>query len=79
VCDNYKVNHDVVGSMGAIVVPPLPPGHTFVMTSIVMQMLTSKGLFVGLQSKDPYSHLGKVKRVFMSSVGRSDFDMDAIS
>ena len=32
--------------------PPLPQGHTFVVTSILMQMLTARGLFSGLRSED---------------------------
>jgi len=78
VCKNYRVDHNAVGSTGAIVVPPLPLGHTFVVTSSLMQMLTSRVLFVELPLKDPYSHMSKVKSVCLSSVGRLDLDMDAI-
>lgn len=72
------VKHYVVGSIGAIVVPPSKPGHTFIVTSILMQKLTSKGLFLGLKSKDPYAQLRKVQRVCMSSMQLPYFDIDAI-
>ncbi|XP_069144451.1 uncharacterized protein [Solanum lycopersicum] len=34
-------------------------GHTFVVTSSLMQMLTARGLFSGIPSEDPYDHIGK--------------------
>ena len=43
--DNYRGNIDIADSDGPIVLPPLPPGHTFVVTSSLMQMLTTRGIF----------------------------------
>uniref|UniRef100_M1DY00 Integrase core domain containing protein n=1 Tax=Solanum tuberosum TaxID=4113 RepID=M1DY00_SOLTU len=54
--DNYRVNFNVAESNGPLVLPPLPPRHTFVVTSSLMQMLIARGLFVGLASKDPHAH-----------------------
>ena len=34
--DNYRGNIDIADSDGPIVLPPLPPGHTFVVTSSLM-------------------------------------------
>jgi len=76
--NNYRVDYDSVESTSAIVLPSLPQGHSFVVTNNLMQMLTSRGLFHGLPSEDPYAHMSKLKSVCMSSVGRPDLDMDII-
>ncbi|KAK6774034.1 hypothetical protein RDI58_029273 [Solanum bulbocastanum] len=34
-----------------------------------MQMLMTRGLFVGLPSEDLYAHMSKLKSVCLSSVG----------
>ena len=47
-------------------------------TSSLMQMLTARGLFSGLPSKDPHSHIAKVRAVCKSCVGRPDLDLDVI-
>ena len=45
----YYRSYDNIGdSDGPLVLPPLPPGHTFVVTSSLMQMLNARGLFSGL-------------------------------
>ena len=41
----YNVYDNIADSDGPLVLPPLPTGHTFVVTSSLMQMLTSRGLF----------------------------------
>ena len=63
---------------GLLVLPPLPPGHTFVLTSILMQMLTARGLFSGLPFEDPHAHISKVRAMCKSCVGRLDLDLDVI-
>ena len=47
-------------------------------TSSLMQMLTARGLFSGLPSKDPHAHITKVRVVCKSCVGRPDLDLDVI-
>ena len=47
-------------------------------TSSLMQMLTARGLFSGLPSKDPHTHTTKVRAVCKSCVGRPDLDLDKI-
>ena len=65
-------------SDGPLVLPPLPPGHTFVVTSSLMQILTARALFSGLPSEDPHAHIAKVSVVCKSCVGRLDLDLDVI-
>ena len=65
-------------SDGPLVLPPLPTGHNFVLTSSMMQMLTARGLISGLPSKDPHAHIAKVSTVCKSCVGRPDLDLDVI-
>ena len=43
----YKGYDNIADSNGPLVLPPQPPGHTFMVTSILMQILTSIGLFKG--------------------------------
>ena len=47
-------------------------------TSILMQMLTARGLFSGLPSEDPHAHIAKVRTVCKSCVGRPYLDLDVI-
>ena len=37
----------IIDSDGPLVLPPLQHGHTFLVTSSLMQMLTTRGLFFG--------------------------------
>ena len=46
--------------------------------SILMQMLTARGLFSGLSFEDPHSHIAKVSAVFKSYVGSPGLDFDII-
>ena len=48
------------------VLPPLPHGHTFVVTSSLMQMLSARGLFSALPSEDPLAHIAKLRSVYKS-------------
>ena len=47
-------------------------------TNILMQILTARGLFSGIHSKDPNAHIAKVREVCKSCVRRPDLDMDVI-
>ena len=47
-------------------------------TSSLMQMLTARGLFLGLPSKDPHYYIAKVRAVCKICVGRPDLDLDVI-
>ena len=58
-CRGYD---DIADSYGPLVLPPLPPDHTFVETSTLMQMLTTRGLFSRLPSEDPHAHIAKVRQ-----------------
>lgn len=42
--DNYRVEFNIFKSERPVVLPPLPPGHTFVVISSLMQMLTTMGV-----------------------------------
>ena len=53
----YRGYDNIVDSDGPLVLPPLPTGHTFVVTSSLMQMLTARGLFPGLPYEDPHAHV----------------------
>ena len=74
-CRGYD---DIADSYGPLVLPPLPPDHTFVETSTLMQMLTTRGLFSRLPSEDPHAYIAKVRAVCKSCVGRPDLDLDLI-
>ena len=74
----YRGYDNIADSDGPLVLPPLPTGHTFVVTSSLMQMLTARGLFSGLPSEDPHAHIAKVRAVCKSCVGRPDLDLDVI-
>ena len=74
----YRGYHNIADSDGPLVLPPLPLGHTFVVSSSLMQMLTARGLFSGLPSEDPHAHIAKVRAVCKSCVGRLDLDLDVI-
>ena len=74
----YKGYDNIADSDGPLVLPLLPPGHTFVVTSSLMQLLTARGLFSGLPSEDPHAHIAKVRAVSKSCVGRPDLDLDVI-
>ena len=41
----YRGYDNIADSDGPLVLPPLPTGHTFVVTSSLMQMLTARGMF----------------------------------
>ena len=60
----YYIGYDnITDSDGPLFLPPLPPGHTFVITSILMQILTAIGLFSGLPYEDPHAHIAKERAV----------------
>ena len=44
----YRGYDNIANSDGPLVLPPLPPGHTFVVTSSLMQMLTVRVFLSGL-------------------------------
>ena len=47
-------------------------------TSSLVQMLTTRGLFSVLPSEDLHAHIAKVRAVCKSCVGRPDLDLDVI-
>ena len=74
----YRGYDNIADSDGPLVLPPLPTGHTFVVSSSLMQMLTARGLFSGLPSEDAHAHIAKVRAVCKSCAGRPDLDLDVI-
>ena len=68
----YRVYNNIADSDGPLVLTPLPQGHTFVVTSSLMQMLIARGFFSGLPSEDPHYHKAKVRVVYKSFVGMPD-------
>ena len=66
----YRGYDNMADSDGPLVFPPIPQGHTFVVTSSLMQMLTARGL--------PHALIAKVRAVRKSCVGRLDLDLDVI-
>ena len=48
----YRGYDTIADSNDPLVLPPLPQGHTFVVTSTLMQMLTARGLFSELPFED---------------------------
>ena len=59
----HSGNINITDSYGPLVLAPLPYGHMFLVTSTLMQMLTAKGLFLGLPSEDPHAHIVKLRSV----------------
>ena len=49
----YRGYDNIADSDGPLVLPPLPTGHTFVVTSSLMQMLTARGYFYLLGNTNP--------------------------
>ena len=58
----YKGYDNIADSDGPLILPPLPTGHTFVVNSSLMQMLTARGLFSRLPYEDPHAHIAKVRQ-----------------
>ena len=56
-------SHDGPSCRFVMKIREVAPDHTFVVTSSLMQMLTARGLFLGLPSKDPHAHIAKVRVV----------------
>jgi len=55
-CDNYRVDFNTVESEGTIVLSPLSPGHRFVVTSSLMQILQHEGCFLPSVERSTWSH-----------------------
>ena len=56
----YRGCKNITDSDGTLVLFHIPQGHTFVVTSRLMQMLTARGLFSGQPSEDPHALIAKV-------------------
>ncbi|XP_069147993.1 uncharacterized protein [Solanum lycopersicum] len=74
----YRGYDNIADSYEPLVLRPLPPGHTFVVTSSLMEMLTTSGLFSGLPCENAHAHIAKVRAVCKSCVRRLDLDLDVI-
>ena len=71
-------NINIIDSDGPFVIPPLPLGHTFVVTSSLIQMLTATCLFSRLPFEDLHAHIANLISGRKSCVGRADIDMYVI-
>lgn len=67
--DNYRVDIDTFESKGSIMLPHLPPEHTFVVTRSLVKMLTARVFVSILASEDPYGHMSKLRSVCKCCVG----------
>ena len=74
----YRGNFNIADPYGPLFLPPLPQGHSFVVTSSLILVLIARGVFSGLPSKDPHAHIAKLRLACKSYVGRPDLDMDII-
>lgn len=54
VSETFRVDYNDVGSTAAIVVPPLPRGHTFVVTSSLSKCIHPEGHFMACH---PMTHM----------------------
>ena len=72
----YRGNMIITNSDGPLVLPHLPHGHTFVVTSSLMMILTARGLFSGLPSEDPHSHIAKLSSFCKIFVGLAHFEYE---
>ena len=57
----YRGYDNIIDSDSSLLLPPLPHGHTFVVTSSLMQMIITRGLFLRLPYEDPHAHIAKVR------------------
>ena len=76
--ESYRGNINITYSYGTLILPNLPQGHTFMVASSLMQMITVRGLFSKLPYEDPHDHIAKLRSVCKSCVGRPDLDMNVI-
>ena len=76
--DFYRGNINITYFYGPLVLPLLLQGHTFMVTSSLMLMIPTRGLFSGLQSEDPHVHIAKLMLVWRSCVWRPKFGMNVI-
>lgn len=59
--DYFRSNVTIAKSYGPLILPPLPHGNIFIVTSSLMQMLTARDLFSGLPLDDPYAYISKLR------------------
>ena len=71
-------NINITDSGGTLLLPPLQHGQNFVVTSILMRMITARGFYLELPSEDPHAYIANLRSVCKSCVGRPDLDMDVI-
>lgn len=76
--NNGRFDMNITESHRPLVIQPLISGHTFVVTSTLMQMLTARGLFPLFLVEDPHAHIDKLNFVFKSCIGRPYWDINVI-
>ena len=74
----YRGNINISDSDGPLVLPHLPQGRTFLVSSSLMYRLTARGLITGLPFEDPHDDIAKLRSVCKICVVRLDLDMDVI-
>lgn len=75
---NYTVIFNINEFDGHLVLPPIPPGNTFVVTRNLISMLTASALLVGMEWEDLHANMAKLRRVCKIVVGRPNLDMDVL-
>lgn len=72
----YRGNINIINSNGPLVLLSLPHGHTFLVANSLMQILITRGLFSGLPSEDPHSHIAKLSSFCKIFVGLAHFEYE---
>lgn len=77
--DEYNVYQDDAGSNGATVLPPLPAGIKFDITSSMTQMLSKRELFAGKANDETNMHQSNFLKVCKSNSNRLVVSHNAIT
>lgn len=76
--DNGIVDMNIIESDRPLDLQQLLWGQTFIVTSKLMHMLTTRGLFVVLPEDAPHTHISKLNFVNKIFICQPDWDMNVI-